>query len=161
MINYFKILGISIKSSVNEIKSSYKNLMKKWHPDKFIEGTHEHFIATEESKKINDAYFNLKKLKNKILESTNQNRKSESNYQEKTSPQHGITKRTYVKSSNILSIGFDESKQILEIEFKKNHSVYHFYNVPKKEYINLLEAKSHGRYFINIELKYDFVIFRH
>lgn len=59
--------------------------------------------------------------------------------------------RKKVKSSNILSIGYSEADQILEIEFSKR-TVYEYYKVPVNEYNNLMAAKSHGVYF-NINIK--------
>lgn len=59
--------------------------------------------------------------------------------------------RERVKSSNIVSIGYDLDSQILEIEFKKN-SVYQYYDVPENEYIELMNADSHGKY-LNSNIK--------
>jgi hypothetical protein len=56
--------------------------------------------------------------------------------------------RTKVKSSNLASIGYDNEKQILEIEFKHG-SIYQCFDVPHDEYKSLMKAESHGKYFIN------------
>lgn len=53
--------------------------------------------------------------------------------------------RKRVSSSNIISIGYDEDTQILEIEYKKN-SIYHYFEVPQSEFDGLMNASSHGRY---------------
>ena len=55
-------------------------------------------------------------------------------------------KRQNVLSSDITSIGYDESTQILEVEFKHG-DVYQYYNVPKEVYKGLISASSHGKYF--------------
>ena len=34
MKNYYSILGVREDASAGEIKSAYRNLMKKWHPDR-------------------------------------------------------------------------------------------------------------------------------
>ncbi len=47
------LLGLREKSTLKEIKNKYKNLMKKWHPDKNIKNTDK---ANEMSIKINEAY---------------------------------------------------------------------------------------------------------
>ncbi len=47
------LLGLHDKASLSEIKSRYKNLMHKWHPDKH-KGDSE--TATQMSAKINHAY---------------------------------------------------------------------------------------------------------
>lgn len=47
------LLGLREKSSLKEIKLKYKNLMKKWHPDKHKDDVQK---ATQMSMLINEAY---------------------------------------------------------------------------------------------------------
>jgi len=47
------LLGLREKSSLKEIKNKYKNLMKKWHPDKHKDDIEK---ATQMSMQINEAY---------------------------------------------------------------------------------------------------------
>jgi len=47
------LLGLREKSTLKEIKLKYKNLMKKWHPDKHKDDAQK---ATKMSMKINQAY---------------------------------------------------------------------------------------------------------
>jgi len=47
------LLGLRESSSIKEIKNKYKNLMKKWHPDKHTQNPDK---ATQMSMQINDAY---------------------------------------------------------------------------------------------------------
>lgn len=56
-----------------------------------------------------------------------------------------IMDRKYVSSSNILSIGYDSSNLILEVEFKSG-AVYQYYDVPQSIYDGLMSADSHGKY---------------
>lgn len=56
-------------------------------------------------------------------------------------------KRLPVNSSNILSIGYEESSQMLEIEFNTKR-VYRYSNVPPHVYAALMKSKSHGKYFL-------------
>lgn len=60
--NYYKILNLAPGSSIEEIKKSYKKLLKKYHPD-FNPGNAE---AEEMMKKINAAYFFFKDSENKL-----------------------------------------------------------------------------------------------
>lgn len=53
--------------------------------------------------------------------------------------------RKKVSSSNISSIGYDESSRILEIEFN-NGSIYQYLDVPKAKFVALMNADSHGKY---------------
>jgi len=53
--------------------------------------------------------------------------------------------RKPVRSSNIASIGYDESSKTLEVEFL-NGAIYQYYNVPLSIYKGLMTAQSHGGY---------------
>lgn len=54
--------------------------------------------------------------------------------------------RVPVSSSNIASVGFDESNQVLEVEFISG-SIYEYYGVPAHVFRELIEAPSVGGYF--------------
>lgn len=65
-------------------------------------------------------------------------------------------KRQVVESSNLASIGYDEDKQILEIEFKHG-GIYQYIDVPIRVYEELMDADSHGKYFAtNIRNDYEY-----
>ena len=66
-------------------------------------------------------------------------------------------KREPVDSSNLASVGYDAKKKILEIEF--NHGgVYQYFDVPKDVFDELMDADSHGKYFVhNIKGEYEYV----
>ena len=53
--------------------------------------------------------------------------------------------RKSVTSSNIASIGYDETSETLEIEFK-NGGVYQYFDVPQGVYNGIMSASSHGEY---------------
>lgn len=55
--------------------------------------------------------------------------------------------RAPVKSSNILSIGYDAETQLLEIEFNTKR-VYRYSSVPPHVYSALIKSESHGKYFL-------------
>ncbi len=59
--------------------------------------------------------------------------------------------RNYVASSNIVSIGYDEATETLEIEFLSG-TVYQYYNVPINMYEQLMQEGSKGR-FLNTYIK--------
>ena len=64
--------------------------------------------------------------------------------------------RKAVKSSNIVSIGYDEDDGRLEVEFIRS-GVYTYFDVPKKLYERALKAPSIGKFiWANIRDKYDF-----
>lgn len=54
--------------------------------------------------------------------------------------------RVPVNSSNILSVGYDRDRLMLEIQFKTKR-IYRYSNVPAHVYAGLMKAQSHGKYF--------------
>ena len=54
--------------------------------------------------------------------------------------------RTPIKSSNLLSVGYDASQKILEVEFKGNKKsgskLYRYKNVPEWVYQELIDPES-------------------
>ncbi len=56
MKDYYEILGLKKGASDDEIKKAYKNLVKKWHPDRWVNGTDEEKKTAETKiKEINEA----------------------------------------------------------------------------------------------------------
>ena len=65
-------------------------------------------------------------------------------------------KRKSVQSSTLLSIGYDERKHILELQFTSS-DVYQYAHVPAHVYDGLLVASSKGSYFNeHIKDQYEF-----
>jgi hypothetical protein len=54
--------------------------------------------------------------------------------------------RIFVSSSNLCSVGYDEEKCTLEIEFNSG-LIYQYLGVPVYHFIGLLNALSVGKYF--------------
>ncbi|QPE05515.1 KTSC domain-containing protein [Microbacterium schleiferi] len=64
--------------------------------------------------------------------------------------------REPVTSSNLSSVGYDESSQTLEVEFK-NGNIYQYFDVPSSEHIELMRSDSVGTYFsANIRTAYRY-----
>jgi hypothetical protein len=64
--------------------------------------------------------------------------------------------RQTVTSSNVVSIGYDPSTEVLEIEFRTS-GVYRYSTVPEQVFDGLLNAPSHGKYFwANIRDRYPY-----
>lgn len=59
--------------------------------------------------------------------------------------------RSYVASTNVASIGYDEGTETLEVEFLSG-SVYQYYNVPQNVYHQMTQAGSKGK-FLNTYIK--------
>ena len=54
--------------------------------------------------------------------------------------------RININSSNLLSVGYNEGEQVLEIEFRDG-SIYQYSGVSTETYEGLMSAVSHGKYF--------------
>ena len=59
--------------------------------------------------------------------------------------------RDPVASSNLISVGYDESAQTLEVEFA-NGTVYQYYNVGSDLYDQFMRSPSKGQ-FLNIYIR--------
>lgn len=51
-----------------------------------------------------------------------------------------------VESATLAAIGYDDAREILQLEFR-SHAVYRYFGVPGSVYEALVEATSKGRYF--------------
>jgi len=51
-----------------------------------------------------------------------------------------------VESTTLLAMGYDETREILQLEFR-SHSVYRYFEVPVSVYEGLVAASSKGRCF--------------
>lgn len=67
-----------------------------------------------------------------------------------------IVKRVSVTSSNLESVGYDETTQILEVAFKHG-GIYRYFDVPIEVYSALIVAASVGSFFAqNIKNQYRY-----
>ena len=62
--------------------------------------------------------------------------------------------RQAIQSSELRSVGYDESASVLEAEFHSGE-VYQYFDVPAELVLGLLEADSIGRYF-NAQIRSKF-----
>lgn len=140
---YFEVLGVNRQSTKVEIRDAYRQLIKKWHPDKFPNDTEKNLEATEKSKLLNEAYYILKDYEPASFKkpssysppyTTSGSRKG----------RHDIL-RTIVKSSNIHSVGYDTIESILQVQFL-NGGIYEYYGVPENIFNDLMNAESKGKY---------------
>jgi hypothetical protein len=64
--------------------------------------------------------------------------------------------RESVDSSNLVSVGYDPTTMILEVEFKAG-TVYEYANVPLEIYTQLMSAVSKGSYhYRNIRMSFPY-----
>lgn len=53
---YKKLFNVDQATDLKQLKKTYRNLVKEWHPDKFLAGDDMALVAEEKSKQIIDAY---------------------------------------------------------------------------------------------------------
>lgn len=64
--------------------------------------------------------------------------------------------RLLVRSSNIVSVGYDAAAQTLEVEFQSGN-VYQYLDLPEDMYQNFMTAESKGEFFHdNILKEFDY-----
>lgn len=125
IVDYRKLLGVSEASELQVLKTSYRDLMKVWHPDKFQESEESKLAAEEKSKAIIEAYHFLVS----IAAETRNN----------TLPEYTLT------TSSSAIVDFEYKSQVLKINFLDG-SEYEYFDVPKAIYVKLVNADSPGRF---------------
>jgi hypothetical protein len=125
IIDSRKLLGVSKDTDLKAIKSTYRNLMKEFHPDT-IQGTDEEKLVLEEkSKKVIEAYQLLSSIAPETLE-------------------QGLEHYNETISNSIIE-DFSYSRQTLLIRFDDGTS-YEYFEVPKSIYTKLVNSDSPGRF---------------
>lgn len=135
---YFEILGVTRLSTNKEIKKAYREKIKQCHPDKFANNINKVIEVTAKAQELNEAYSFLK----------NYNLPNEKYPNSKDSVKN--ISRIRVKSSNVFAIGYDINSKTLQVEFKKGHTIYEYYDVPSYIYEAFMRAESKGGFMSNL-----------
>ncbi len=122
---YKKLFNVEGNLVLKELKSTYRNLVKEWHPDKFQSCDEKALEAEQKSREIIDAYHFLVS----IAPETHERNKAE---YEETIAKGGIT--------DIRHKGL-----FLEISFLDG-TTFECFGVPKNAYIKLLNADNQIRF---------------
>ena len=125
IVDYRKLLGVAETTELQELKSSYRSLMKNWHPDKFQDSEESKLEAEEKSKTIIEAYHFLVSI---APETRNQS----------------FAEYTLTTTTSAIA-DFEYKSQVLKISFMDG-SEYEYFDVPKAVYVKLVNADSPGRF---------------
>jgi len=124
ILGYKKLLGVSEKADLKELKTAYRNMMKECHPDKFQDPA-ELEVAQEKSKKVIEAYYFLVSI----------------------SPEtHAQSLEEYtniITSSTIADLNYKGGN--LHITYAEGNS-YEYFDVPRSVYIKLVNADTPARF---------------
>lgn len=122
---YKKLFSVEKEINLKELKSSYRNLVKQWHPDKFQEGDPMAEEAREMSLKVIDGYHFLVSIAPET----------------KAANLEEYTKTT---TSSFIA-GVKHKGLLLEINFVDGHT-YEYFGVPKSVYIKLMNSEKQMRF---------------
>jgi hypothetical protein len=115
---YKKLFSIEAEADLKQLKTTYRNLVKEWHPDKFQEEK-EKIEAEQKSRQIIDAYHFLVSIAPETIAS---------NLEEYN---------TIINESNI--VDFRHKGLLLEITFLDG-TTYEYFGVPKNVYVKMVNA---------------------
>ena len=123
--SYRRLLEVTEKTSLGDLKSVYRNLMKSYHPDKFQDNDAEKIIAETKSKAIIEAYHFLVSIAPETIANSFDQ---------------------YLNTINTSSIeDFEYKAEILTINFSDG-SCYEYFAVPKSVYVKLVNAPAQARF---------------
>jgi len=123
--DYRRLLGVTEKASLQDLKSTYRNFMKEWHPDKFNGNEVALKEAEEKSKTFIEAYHFLVSIAPETREQT------QAEYEE-----------TILKST---ILDYEFKGQVLIVKFSDGNT-YEYFDVPRPIYVKLVNSDSPGRF---------------
>lgn len=122
---YKKLFSVEKEIDLKQLKTSYRNLVKQWHPDKFQESDPLAAEAKIKSQQIIDGY--------QFLVSIAPETKA-ANLEEYTL----TTTTSYI-------VGIKHKGILLELNFMDGHT-YEYFGVPKSVYIKLINSEKQMRF---------------
>jgi hypothetical protein len=122
---YRKLFNVTDTTTLKDLKTTYRNLVKEWHPDKFQEGDERAKEAEEKSTKIIEGYHFLVSIAPETLAA---------NLEEytKTATESGIA-------------DFQYKNQVLEITFLDGNT-YEYFGVTKNTYTKFINSDNIYRF---------------
>ena len=122
IIGYRKLLGVNENVSLQELKITYRNLMKEWHPDKFPDNPE---LAEAKSRHIIEAYHFLVSIAPET---------------------RALTLEAFTATTNTAGVtDFEYKSETLQINFANGNS-YEWFGVPNALYVKMVNAPALGRF---------------
>lgn len=125
IVEYRKLLNITPETDLGGLKTSYRNLMKEWHPDKFAGDEERKVEAEDKSKSIIEAYHFLVS----IAPETQAFSLEEYNH----------------TTNNSIIDDYSYKGQTLTITFQDG-SVYEYFGIPKNIFNKFLNSSTQVRF---------------
>jgi len=122
---YKKLFSVEEETDLKQLKKTYRNLVKEWHPDKFQAGDEKALEAEDMSRQVIDGYHFLVSMAPETIAA---------NLEE------------YTKTTNESGISdFQHKGQLLEISFMDG-TTYEYFGVSKKIYVKLINSDKQVRF---------------
>jgi curved DNA-binding protein CbpA len=122
---YKKLFNVEPDTDLKKLKTTYRSLVKEWHPDKFQEGDEKRTEAEIKSRQIIDAYHFLVSIAPETLAAN--------------AEEYNLT----ISESNIAD--FNHKGLLLEVTFLDG-TTYEYFGVPKSVYIKLVNSDKQLRF---------------
>ena len=122
---YKKLFNVEQDTDLKTLKTTYRNLVKEWHPDKFQEGDEMFTLAEQKSRQIIDAYHFLVSIAPETIAAN--------------AEEYNAT----ITESNI--VDFKHKGLLLEVTFLDG-STYEYVGVPKSVYIKMVNSDKQLRF---------------
>lgn len=130
-MNPYKVLGISEGASQEEIRAAYLKLVKKYHPDKYVDNPLKE-LATEKLKEINEAYEMLTKkgASNSANRAYGGSYSSSSGYSGSGSSYSGPSSADFARARAFINQNnLQAAKQVLDGINVRNAEWYYLYGI--------------------------------
>jgi len=122
---YKKLFNVEQDTDLKTLKTTYRNLVKEWHPDKFQEGDEMFTVAEQKSRQIIDAYHFLVSISPETIAANTEEY------------------NTTISESNI--VDFKHKGLLLEVTFLDG-STYEYFGVPRNVYIKMVNSDKQLRF---------------
>jgi curved DNA-binding protein CbpA len=122
---YKKLFNVESTIDLVELKKTYRNLVKEWHPDKFQDGDEKALEAEEKSRQIIDGYHFLTSIAPETIKNNLESYNA--------------------MLADAAIADFKHKGQLLEVTFT-NGMTYEYFGVSEKLYIKLINADKQFRF---------------